>query len=125
MNSEPENNKQAFDKELDKIEGELSRLGSGNIKAYDEGDKIFFMIKDAPDKLRELASELEKWMFLRYKPSSHLIKNKFHMQNESDLLNYLSKKYKKIGDDGAILSLRKTAISTDLLIENIHFKMIK
>ena len=45
------------------------------------------------------------------------------MSNEEKIINYFIKNYKKIGDDCAYLSQTKQLISSDTLVENIHFDL--
>ena len=43
------------------------------------------------------------------------------MSYEQTIINYFSKKYKKIGDDCAYINTTKQLISSDTLVENKHF----
>ncbi len=45
------------------------------------------------------------------------------MSNEEKIINYFIKNYKNIGDDCAYLSQTKQLISSDTLVENIHFDL--
>ena len=45
------------------------------------------------------------------------------MSNEEKIIKYFTKNYNKIGDDCAYLSQTKQLISSDTLVENIHFDL--
>ena len=45
------------------------------------------------------------------------------MSYEQKIINYFSKKYKKIGDDCAYINTTKQLISSDTLVENKHFDL--
>jgi len=45
---------------IDNIGHALARMDDNKLAAYADGDNILFLIKDAPDQLRELADKLEQ-----------------------------------------------------------------